>query len=127
MRRFSCVCLVGFALVSPGLMAQTVIVQQAVHKPAWDYLAANITAYQVTRFELCLDQVCASVGLPVGTVVADTAPGALTYTAAFPLMAEGPHSFTVRACNATTCSVESVVVPFTVIIAPTAPINPRVQ
>jgi hypothetical protein len=70
---------------------------------AWDYSVADLTSYQVVRFERRLDGTGSwtSVGLPTGEPSTDGLRK--TFRSSPPAIVSGNHTIEFRACNASIC------------------------
>lgn len=98
------------------------IAAQVVLRGKWDYADAELPT--ITRFEVKVDTGnWIAVGIPAPEVFPDTLAGHHTFTYTLPSVANGPHSFLVRACDDVECSFE-VSKPFK-LIGPAK--NPRVE
>jgi hypothetical protein len=66
----------------------------------WDYLDADMTIYDVSRFEASWDDSeWTTLGIPPSIIDAETQSGARTYKAT-PSFTGGNHTVSFRACNA---------------------------
>lgn len=75
----------------------------------------------VTRFEIRVDTgAWVDVGKPAATGAANTV------TVPLPAMTVGPHTITIRACNAAGCSAASTGVNVVMVAIPQVPGNPRI-
>ena len=82
----------------------------------WDYSDADLTAYEVNRFEAQYD---GGVWTPVGMVVSSANAGITTFKTT-PTQQNGTHSIVVRACNVAGCGAGSSPFGFAVLSAPAA-------
>jgi len=115
-------------IASPVVVqAQTPPVVNTGHFFAWDYLATELTAGAVERFELQLDGgTWVSAGMNTATD-ASTPAGHVTFRVPIPSMTPGTHSFAIRACNAIMCGAETQGPGFTFTVVPSPPVNLRIQ
>lgn len=124
--------LIGVALallVGAGpAAAQTPPTAGPLDSVRFDYRDADLSTYQVIRFELCVD------GQASGCVQSDPAAARFTpstdqggapaagesaYKIQIPALTAGNHSLIIRACNASVCT-DSTPLPFTFAIVPPA-------
>lgn len=102
------------ALASPAAAQTPVTTANHIAFDQSDY--AN-----VTRFEVRVDTgAWVDIGKPAATGTANTV------TTPLPAMTVGPHTLTVRACNAAGCSAASTGINVVMVAIPQVPANPRV-
>jgi hypothetical protein len=103
------------------------VLQTAVIGPmqqvGFDYADADLTTYQVSRFEASWDDQPFVVVETVAAILADTPPGFTTYTVSPPFW-NGVHTVTIRACNSEVCGVASAPFRFRVHHAGSADADP---
>lgn len=83
--------LTGVAVAQPALPTQSL---------AWDYPDDDVVAFAVDRFEAAYDG-----GAYVDAGLASLGPD--SWSVPLPPLITGPHTVTVRACNAIGCSADS--------------------
>ncbi len=108
-------------LVAPILRAQAPVLgpDEAI---GFDYADADVTVFEVNRFEAQYDS---GAWTPIGMVVSSTTAGITTYKTT-PTQTNGTHSVVIRACNVLGCGGASSPFAFAVLTAPTsAPVNLR--
>jgi hypothetical protein len=112
-------------LIALLLMAVPVLAQQPTplgpnDAIGFDYVDANMTAYQVTGFEASWDTgVWVSLGIPASTILSDTPAGSRTYRVLSPF-ATGTHTVVFRACNGAGCGGGSVPFAYAHVNSPSA-------
>jgi hypothetical protein len=93
----------------------------------FDYKPADITAFQVTRFELQIDEgAWADIQIPPTANDAITQADHNTYAVTIPALTPGAHTYSIRACNAGGCGVAAPAFAFNVSIVPPGASNLRV-
>lgn len=94
---------------------------------AWDYPKTELTNAGVLRFEVCYDtiQPCVIVTPDQVRLPTSASPDVDSYASKFIPMLVGPHTVTVKACNATECS-DPGSASFILSVRPGPPVNVRI-
>jgi hypothetical protein len=109
-------------LVAVVLQTVTIGSTEAI---AFDYNDADLSTFQVVRFEAAWDNQAYVALTPTAIVLADTLPGSTTYKVV-PPFTNGTHTVTFRACSSEVCGVASDPFPFAYVVAvPTSPSHVR--
>lgn len=104
--RFRCLIVVLALCLLPALASAQVGPSEYI---AWDYGTADLTTYQITHFDACIDaSPCATVSVTGGAVLSDTLANSTSFWRQVSGLTDGTHSIAVRACNASACSPATV-------------------
>jgi hypothetical protein len=114
-----------FALALLVLAPLTAQAQPAV-VPGTTLLLFDHDGLRVDKWERQIDaEAWAAVSPVKGAQVGTTTPAVFVWSIPFPAVTPGPHTITLRACNAAGCAA-SPAFAFTVIAMPSAPANIRI-
>jgi hypothetical protein len=113
-------------VLAPVASAQQPVPLSPADAIGFDYTDANLTAYQVSGFEVAYDGgAWQSLGIPVSVILPDTVAGGRTYKA-IPPFVSGTHTVVFRACNGAGCGGPSLPFAFECVNSPgTSPGNVR--
>jgi len=118
--------LLGALLVIATLDAQGPAVILPGQGIGFDYSDADLTTYQVRRFEGSWDGQAFGTLQTTTLILPDTPPGFTTYRIG-PPFTTGTHTVQLRACNDNGCGQASAPFPFAFVVAsPVLPVNVRV-